>query len=84
MTKAMEDIRNALLGDLRDSENLGLIASHRQLKADFANHRADVARWRKEDAEPILRDVAKFKIQVGVVATIIVGLWTIAVKVFWK
>lgn len=84
MTSAMSDIRDALLGDIKNTEVLGLIASHRQLKNDFSTYKAELAKWRAEAAEPAIKDVTKFKIQVGVVSSIIVLVWTIIVKLIWK
>lgn len=84
MTSAMSDIRDALLGDIKNTEVLGLIASHRQLKNEFLSYKAELAKWRAEAAEPAIKDVTKFKIQVGVIASIIVLVWTIIVKLIWK
>lgn len=82
MTRSLEDIKEALLGDIRN-QMPGLIASHRQLQADFATFRADLIRWKSEAAEPAIRDVFRFKVQVGVITSVIVIAWTVLVKVFW-
>lgn len=84
MTNAMMDVRAALLGDLKNTENAGLIAGQRQLRAELASFKADMLRWRMEAAEPAIKDVFKFKIQVGVISAIIVVAWTVFVKLFWK
>ncbi len=83
MTRAMLDVRSALLGDLIGNQN-GLISDHRKLKDDFAQFRADLIRWRSEAAEPAIKDLFKIKIQIATIVSIIMIVWTVAVKIFWK
>lgn len=88
MSKAMQDVRDALMGEITDLESLGLIAGHRQLKSDVTALRAELAKWRGDSVDPVLEDVKKFKVQGRLIVVLVTAgasaLWSLLLHAIWK